>query len=104
MLRVVLDSTSDAIMRFGPDLRVEYVNRRLVENSGISAQDWLGKTFAEAGYPPDLTGPWDEYSRVVFATGEPVLHEFDVDLPVGRRWFETRVDPEFDCRRGRWRT
>ncbi|HYN55710.1 MAG TPA: EAL domain-containing protein [Motilibacterales bacterium] len=97
LLRVVLDCTSDAIMRFGPDLRVEYVNRRLVEFTGISLPDWLGKTFAEAGYPPDLTVPWDEYSRVVFATGEPVLHEFDLDLPVGRRWFETRVDPEFDA-------
>jgi diguanylate cyclase (GGDEF)-like protein/PAS domain S-box-containing protein len=97
LLRVVLDSTSDAVMRFDPNLRVEYVNRRLVENSGISAQDWLGKTFAEAGYPPELTVPWDEFSRVVFATGEPVLHEFNVDLPGGRRWFETRIDPEFDA-------
>ncbi len=96
LLRVVLDSTSDAIMRFGPDLRVEYVNRRLVENSGISRQAWVGKTFAEAGYPADLAVPWDEFSRVVFATGESVRHEFEIDLPVGRRWFETRVDPEFD--------
>ena len=96
LLRVVLDSTSDAIMRFGPDLRVRYVNRRLVEFTGISAQEWEGKTFAEAGYPDELTVGWDEYSRRVFATGEPVRHEFAVDLPVGHRWFETRVDPEFD--------
>lgn len=84
-------------MRFGPDLRVQYVNKRLVENSGISAQDWAGKTFAEVGYPPELTIPWDEYSRHVFATGEPVLHDFEIDLPDGHRCFETRVDPEFDA-------
>jgi diguanylate cyclase (GGDEF)-like protein/PAS domain S-box-containing protein len=95
LLRVVLDSTSDAIMRFGPDLRVDYVNGRLAEFTGISRQDWVGKTFDGAGYPPDLTVSWDEYSRRVFATGEPVLHEFELDLPVGHRWFETRVDPEF---------
>ncbi len=89
----VLDSTSDAIMQFGPDLRVKYVNRRLVEFTRISARDWKGKTFAEAGYPPHFAVPWDEHSRQVFATGEPVLHEFEIDLPVGHRWFETRVDP-----------
>ena len=92
-LRAVLDSTSDAIMQFGPDLRARYVNRRLVEFTGISADDWRGKTFAEAGYPPHLTILWDEFSRHVFATGEPVIHEFEIDLPVGHRWFETRVDP-----------
>ena len=95
LLRVVLDHTSDAIMRFGPDLRVEYVNRRLVEFTGISLADWIGKTFAEAGFPEHLTLQWDEYSRRVFASGEPVLHEFELDLPGGHRWFETRVDPEF---------
>jgi diguanylate cyclase (GGDEF)-like protein/PAS domain S-box-containing protein len=95
MFRVVLDHTSDAIMRFGPDLRVVYVNKRLIDFTGITFQDWLGKTFHEAGFPPHLTEPWDEYSRQVFATGEPVLHEFELDLPAGHRWFETRVDPEF---------
>ncbi len=93
LFRAVLDSTSDAIMQFGPDLRAKYVNQRLVEFTGITADDWRGRTFAEAGYPPHLTIPWDEYSRKVFATGEPVRHEFEIDLPVGHRWFETRVDP-----------
>ncbi len=93
LLRVVLDSTSDAIMQFGPDLRARYVNKRLVGFTGITADDWRGKTFDEAGYPPHLTIPWDEYSRQVFSTGEPVLHEFEIDLPIGHRWFETRVDP-----------
>ena len=93
--RVVLDATSDAIMRFGRDLRVEFVNRRIAELSGISADEWVGKTFAEAGYPPERATPWDEYSREVFATGKPVLHEFEIDTAVGHRWFETRVDPEF---------
>ncbi|MDD2857071.1 MAG: EAL domain-containing protein [Candidatus Nanopelagicales bacterium] len=96
LLRVILDSTSDAIMRFGPDLRVRYVNRQLIKNSGISLQGWLGKTFAEAGYPANLAAGWDEHSRHVFATGESVQHEFEIDLPGGHHWFETRVDPEFD--------
>ncbi len=95
LLRVVLDSTSDAIMRFGPDLRVEYVNRRLVELTGISLEDWKGKTFDEAGYPAELTATWDEYNRQVFATGESVLHEFEVELLNGHSFVETRVDPEF---------
>jgi diguanylate cyclase (GGDEF)-like protein/PAS domain S-box-containing protein len=95
LVRVVLDSTSDAIMQFGPDLRAKYVNRRIEEFTGMTLADWRGKTFAEAGYPPHLTIPWDEYSRRVFATGVQVLHEFEIDLPAGHRWFETRVDPVF---------
>ena len=95
LLRVVLDGTSDAIMRFGPDLRAEYVNKRVVELAEISSNDWKGKTFAEAGFPPGLTETWDDYSRHVFATGDSVLHEFEVELPAGASWFETRVDPEF---------
>ena len=77
MFRVVLDHTSDAIMRFGPDLRVVYVNQRLIDFTGITLENWLGKTFHEAGFPPHLTVPWDGHSRQVFATGEPVLHEFE---------------------------
>ena len=73
MLRVVLDHTSDIIMRFGPDLRAEYANQRLVDLTGMSHEEWQGKTFLEAGYPPELAASWDEYSRQVFATGEPVL-------------------------------
>jgi diguanylate cyclase (GGDEF)-like protein/PAS domain S-box-containing protein len=97
LLRVVLDHTRDAIMRFGPDLRVDYVNRSLVDFTGISFDDWRGKTFREAGFPPELTATWDEYSRRVFATGQPVFHSFELDLPGGHRWFETRVDPEFSA-------
>ena len=43
LLGVVLDNISDAIMRFGPDLRVEYVNQRLVDWTGISFEDWSGE-------------------------------------------------------------
>ncbi len=95
LLRVVLDNTSDAIMRLGPDQRVEYVNRRLADSTGVAIADWMGRTLQEAGLPSRVALAWDESSHHVFATGEPVLREFEIDLPIGRRWFETRVDPEF---------
>ena len=97
VLRVVLDNTSDSIMKLGPDLRVKYVNKRLADASGIAMEDWTGKTLEENGYPANLTAEWNEYSRRVFATGETVLHEFEADLPKGHRWIETRMDPVFDA-------
>lgn len=44
LLRVVLDTTSDAVIRFGPDQRLEYVNRRTAELSGIPVEAWIGRS------------------------------------------------------------
>ena len=94
-MRVVLDGTSDQIMSFAAGARVEYVNRRLVELTGIPAEDWIGKTAAEVGgYPRDVAEIWEEDVSRVFATGESVSNAVQVPLPVGVRWIEYRLDPE----------
>lgn len=94
LLAVVLDNAADAMIRFDSDLRVEYVNRRIVEISGIAFADWIGKTFREVGYPSTLADLWDSHHRRVFATGLPTSYEFEIDDADGRRWYETRVAPE----------
>ncbi|MDO8389716.1 MAG: EAL domain-containing protein [Actinomycetota bacterium] len=95
LLRVVLDNSGEATMRVGRDLRVEYVNRRIVEISGIAFEDWIGKTFAEAGYPSELAEFWEAGYTRVFDTGAPVAFEFEIDNVEGHRWYESVVAPEF---------
>ena len=94
-LRAVLDTSRDTAIRIGLDGLVEYVNRRVVEISGIPLEQWIGKTFDEMGYPVELAQDWDAHRRRVFATGEPVTFEFEIDNADGHRWYETSVAPEF---------
>lgn len=94
LLRVVLDTSRDTVIRMGLDGRVEYVNRRVVEISGIPLEQWIGKTFEETGYPAELAQTWDAHRRLAFATAEPVTYEFEIENADGHRWYETTVAPE----------
>jgi diguanylate cyclase (GGDEF)-like protein/PAS domain S-box-containing protein len=98
LLRVVLDTAADAVICFDSDLRVEYVNRRIVEISGIAFDDWIGKTFREVGYPAQIADLWDSHHRRVFETGEPTRYEFEIENEhsAGRRFYETRAAPEVE--------
>lgn len=94
LLQVVLDTSSDVTLRIDRDGRVEFVNQRVVEISGIPAEEWIGRTFNEMGYPLEVTQVWDGQRRSVFATGIPVTFEFEIDNSEGHRWYETKVAPE----------
>ncbi len=94
LLRTVLDTSTDAVIRLDRDGRFEYVNATVEQNTGIPFERWIGRTFAELGYPPELTEPWDEHRRTVFATGEPVTFEFEIVNARGHRWYETNAAAE----------
>ncbi|MBV5336072.1 PAS domain-containing protein, partial [bacterium] len=82
--RVVLDNSSDHIMRFARGARVEYVNKRLIELTGVPQADWIGKTAAEVmGHPREVAHIWEDDVAQVFDTGEPVSNAVHVDLPAG---------------------
>lgn len=95
LLSIVLDNTSDQIMSFAPGARIEYVNRQLVELTGVPADAWVGKTAAEVGcYPREVAEVWEGDVHHVFATGESVSNVVQVPLPQGVRCIEYRLDPE----------
>jgi len=88
LLRTVLDSTSDGTIRYDADLRVDYVNDRVLRLTDTKVEAWLGKTNPELGFP-------DDHIRRVFDTGEKVVHEFETDNLEGHRWYEAVVTPQF---------
>jgi diguanylate cyclase (GGDEF)-like protein/PAS domain S-box-containing protein len=96
LLRAVLDTSGDAIMRLAPDGRIEYVNHQVERNSGVPLERWIGNTFEDMGYG-ELAVSWNEYDRQVFDSGEPVTFEFQIENAQGRRWYETKVSPELDA-------
>jgi diguanylate cyclase (GGDEF)-like protein/PAS domain S-box-containing protein len=95
LLRDVLNSSQDVIMQLDRELRVEYVNSRISELTGLSADDLIGMTPGQADFPGDLAALWEEYGRRVFESGEPLVREVEVDTFDGRRWYEARLVPEF---------
>ena len=96
LLRVVLDTSSDATFRTGPDHRIEYVNQRVAEISGIPAGQWIGKRISDMGLPAELARVWEARRSSVFSTGESVTFEFEIDNIEGHRWYETTIAPGFD--------
>jgi diguanylate cyclase (GGDEF)-like protein/PAS domain S-box-containing protein len=95
LLQIVLDNAPETAMRLDAGLRVQYVNKRAIDVSGIPFDQWIGKTLQELGYPPELTRRWDGYHRHVFETGESVRYEFEIDNVDGHRWYESRSVAEF---------
>jgi diguanylate cyclase (GGDEF)-like protein/PAS domain S-box-containing protein len=88
LLRVVLDTSVEATMRLDRDLRVEYVNKRVEQMSGLPLETWVGKTLLEMGYPTELVDTWDAEHRYVLDTGQSVTYEFEIDNAEGHRWYE----------------
>jgi len=91
--RALAENSMDTIMRFDTQLRHVYVNRAVDEQTGIPAEQWIGKTHAELGFPPDLTNLADETLARVIATGTVQRVEFM--LPNGI-WIDWLCVPEKD--------
>jgi diguanylate cyclase (GGDEF)-like protein/PAS domain S-box-containing protein len=95
-LRAVLDSSPDGIMRVDSELRVEYVNRQVVQQSGRPSEDWVGRTLRELGYPEAAVSEWDEQATKVFKTGERADRLVAVERAGEGQWFEVIMAPEFE--------
>lgn len=91
--RALAENSVDTIMRFDRHCRHLYVNPRVINETGIAPQDFIGKTHRELGFPQDLCNLWEEGVAQVFATGELTRQEFL--LPSGI-WIDWLLAPETD--------
>ena len=84
----------DVIVRFGADLRVQYINPA-VENVGTRPRDgYVGRRVSEFG-PPAFAAWWDAILQDVLATGTERSEEFDVALKEGgTRRYKALLTPE----------
>jgi two-component system cell cycle sensor histidine kinase/response regulator CckA len=87
LLQTILDSASDAVIACDRDHVVEFVNRTLVERSGVPAAALVGRNF-RTFYPPVPGLSWEEVSARVLEGGEVVrlqnveYHHSVTGLPV----------------------
>lgn len=90
--KALSEYSSDGIMRFDRELRHLYVNKAHSVSCNIPAEQFIGKSFAELGFPPHLINLWDEAILLVFETKEPCRIEFE---NADGRWFDWSLCPEF---------
>jgi len=93
----IVENSGDYIMRYDQDHRHVYANRLAIEATGLSQEEYLGKTHREMGFPEHLCKLWENAIDDVFATGEERKVEFDVELDQGMMTLELQLNPEFDA-------
>jgi PAS domain S-box-containing protein len=93
-LESLLDNSPDMIFRVDRSLRHLYVNRALAKITGLSKEDYLGKTNRDLGMPEHLCNLWDRVFSRAFEDGGPQQAEFTYTGTQGPRHYQMRIEPE----------
>lgn len=93
--RALVELSPDIISRFDRELRHVYVNPVIELATGMTPQEFIGKTHRELGMPQELRALWEQSIQKVFQTGEPDEHEFSYMTPQGGKYYQSRLFPEF---------
>ena len=88
------ENASDPILRFERGGRHTYVNRATQEVAGMSADQFIGRTHREMGFPEELCELWENAIEKVFATKQESSLDFEIDLAGRHIVFELKLHPE----------
>ena len=94
-LHSLTENAPDIIARFDRQLRHVFINPAIERVTGLSSDEFLGKTSREMSSPPELVAQWEANLQQVFETGQPVRLEFAFPGVEGQTlYFESRTTPE----------
>lgn len=93
--RAMIDNSPDIISRFDRKHRFLLVNRQAELVTTYKIDDFLGKTFAELGFPAQQCKMWEAGMEQALADCEIVEQEFNLQTPTGKRILNCRYIPEF---------
>jgi PAS domain S-box-containing protein len=92
-LRLAIDTIPAHVWSSAPDGSVDFINRRWLESTGLSAENGLGWNWSSVVHPDDLIRFVDELHRAL-AAGEPMESEARLRQANGEyRWFLIRNVP-----------
>ncbi|GBD50159.1 PAS domain S-box protein [Methylopila sp. Yamaguchi] len=83
-LEAMLSAIPDFVYAFDRERRFAYANPAMLALFGLSADDMLGKTFADLNYPSELAGLLEGHIDRILAEGVTVEDEFFFRSPTGR--------------------
>jgi PAS domain S-box-containing protein len=95
-LETLAENAPDVIFRVERNLRFIFVNKKISDLTGISKDQFYGKTLLDLGLPRDICDYLGKKTQEVF--DHQIINEFEFNFSglEGLRWFHTRVVPEFD--------
>ncbi len=93
-LRTLTQNLPDIIARFDRNKRHLFVNESIELITGISIDEFIGKTNKELGMPDENLKLWDEQIEEVFNYGKIISFIFSFKTIMGHKLFETRLVPE----------
>jgi PAS domain S-box-containing protein len=90
-LKVLVETTSDNIVRFDSELRYMYVNPAVERMLNKPASALIGQSMPKLAAELPQVGIWERALRRVFRSGE----EDELEARFGDRYFQVRLSPEF---------
>jgi len=96
--RALSENSQDFIMRYDKEHRHTYANPACLRVSGMTAEQFIGKTHHELGFPPDLCALWEPAIDRVFATGQSYREIFAWTGADGEVVLDWQLFPEKDDR------
>ncbi len=93
--RALAENAPDMVVRIDRKLRYLYANPALEKETGISRDQYIGKTNLEIGLPPEVAKYRDEAVIEVFRSGKEKELYFDHMHPSGRKYYHSRIVPEY---------
>jgi len=95
--RTITENSPDIITRYNKQLRHIYVSPNIITLSGKKAEDYIGKTYKEMGYPEQVCLPVEEAITKTFKSGEQQELEYEYHPPNTPTsiFISQRLKPEF---------
>lgn len=93
--RSIVDNISDYIMRYDREGRHTFGNRSALAVTGVTLEEYVGKTHRDMGFPDHLCRLWEESLDTVFQTGQTKAVEFEIDLADDKKYLQLKLCPEF---------
>ncbi len=94
--RALAENSPDLIMRLNREGFPIYVNARVQDIFGLSAEEVVGKSAYDLGIPNAIADLWFETCRAVVATHSPRSMEFALPTPHTIKSMDARLVPEFN--------
>lgn len=88
----VLDATSQWVVVYSPDMRIQHANRAALQILGRRAEDVVGRSWQELGLPERVMGPLEDQARTTFEDGVPRSGTLELHLPEETRWLDYHLE------------
>ncbi len=97
MYRTLIAAMPDIVMRFDAQGRHLFVSKNVQQYVGLQAEQFLGKSHRELGFPEDLCRYWENAIARVFHGNVAFEDEFRIEGKDGPIIFDWRLIPELNA-------